>query len=224
LVNEKIMKLISLFKEEYPMVRCELLYEKDYELLFATRLSAQCTDKRVNMITKDLFKKYPTLASFRDADLPELETMVHSCGVFKTKAKNIKDAAGQLLERFGGRVPDTMEELLTLPGVGRKTANLILGDIYGKPAIIADTHCIRLSNRLGLCKTKDPLKVETTLKKILPPEEQRDFCHRLVRHGRLVCIARRPLCENCRVRELCSYFMSGAGKEMGKGKKRGTGK
>ncbi len=203
MANNEILQMIETLKREYPDVKCELIHQKDYELLFATRLSAQCTDKRVNEVTKILYNKYKTLNEIADCNIKDLEEIVHPCGVYKVKAQNIKDSANMLLSKFGGVVPDTMEELLTLPGVGRKTANLILGDIYDKPAIIADTHCIRLSNRLGLCDSKDPVKVELRLKELIPPEEQRDFCHRLVRHGRLVCSARKPLCEECSLSPYC---------------------
>jgi len=203
--KNRALAIVQALKEEYPEAACTLEYQKPYELLFATRLAAQCTDARVNIVTKKLYAKYPTLESIAEASLPELEEIIRPCGLFHTKAKDIIAAASVLIERFGGRVPDSMDELLTLPGIGRKTASIILGDVYRKPAIPADTHCIRLSNRLGLCATKDPEKVEAALKKLIPPAEQSDFCHRLVLHGRAVCDARAPRCEACCLRALCPY-------------------
>lgn len=197
---------MDILKERYPDT-CSLVAEKDYELLFSTRLSAQCTDARVNLVTKELYARYPTLQALAEADLEELCAIVKPCGLFRTKANDIKNSANLLLERFGGRVPDTMEELLTLPGVGRKTANLILSDIYGKPAIVADTHCIRISSRLGLVPPacgKDPYKVELALKQVVEPTEQASLCHRLVHFGRDICTARSPRCGECPLRELCT--------------------
>ena len=196
----------------YPLARCALEYRRDYELLFATRLSAQCTDARVNLVTPVLFGEFPLLEDLSSADTGRLEAIVRPCGFFRHKAADIKAAARMLLDDFGGRVPDTMEDLLRLPGVGRKTANLILGELYGKPAICADTHCIRLSNRLGLCETRDPYKVELKLKEVIPAEEQLMFCHRLIAHGRSVCKAQRPLCGQCGLTEYCLYFEKGAKK------------
>ena len=197
---------MDILKERYPDT-CSLVAEKDYELLFSTRLSAQCTDARVNLVTKELYARYPTLQALAEADLEELCAIVKPCGLFRTKANDIKNSAKLLLERFGGRVPDTMEELLTLPGVGRKTANLILSDIYGKPAIVADTHCIRISSRLGLVPPacgKDPYKVELALKQVVEPAEQASLCHRFVHFGRDICTARSPRCAECPLRELCT--------------------
>lgn len=174
-----------------------------FQLLVATRLSAQCTDARVNLVTPALFEKYPTTKAFAQADVSDVEDLIHSCGFFRSKAKDIIGAAQGVLERFDGRVPDTIEELTTLPGVGRKTANLIVGDVYGKPAVVADTHLIRISNRLGLVETKDPKKVELELKKLLPPDESNDFCHRMVLHGRAVCISRRAHCDVCCMNDFC---------------------
>ena len=196
---------MDILKERYPDT-CSLVAEKDYELLFSTRLSAQCTDARVNLVTKELYARYPTLQALAEADLEELCAIVKPCGLFRTKANDIKNSAKLLLERFGGRVPDTMEELLTLPGVGRKTANLILSDLYGKPAIVADTHCIRISSRLGLVPPacgKDPYKVELALKQVVEPAEQASLCHRFVHFGRDICTARSPRCGECPLRELC---------------------
>jgi len=200
----QINEIISRLEAEYPLADCSLEYAKDYELLFAARLAAQCTDERVNKITPALFEKYPTLKSIAEADTEELENIIRSCGFYHSKAHDIIACANALIDRFGGRVPDTMEELTSLPGVGRKTANLMLGDIFGKPAVVVDTHCIRLTNRIGLVDgLKDPAKIETALRKILPPEKSSDFCHRMVLHGRAVCPARKPLCDKCCIRELC---------------------
>lgn len=204
--KEKAAVVVDILKERYPDT-CSLVAEKDYELLFSTRLSAQCTDARVNLVTKELYARYPTLQALAEADLEELCAIVKPCGLFRTKANDIKNSAKLLLERFGGRVPDTMEELLTLPGVGRKTANLILSDIYGKPAIVADTHCIRISSRLGLVPPacgKDPYKVELALKQVVEPAEQASLCHRFVHFGRDICTARSPRCGECPLRELCT--------------------
>ena len=197
-------ELISLLEKEYPGAVCSLSYKKDYELLFATRLAAQCTDERVNMQTPALYARYPSLEALAAAELTELEEYIRPCGFYHTKAKDIIACANALLERHGGKVPDPMEELVALPGVGRKTANLILGDIYGKPAVVVDTHCIRLSNRMGLVDgLKDPAKIEAELKKLLPPEKSSDFCHRLVMHGRAVCTARKADCQSCRLAGVC---------------------
>ena len=204
LKKTEIMRLIRLLEECYPEPVCALEYKKDYELLFAARLSAQCTDARVNLITPALFGRYPTLEAIAGADLSELENIIHSCGFFRAKARDITAAAAMLLSEFRGRVPDTMDDLLRLPGVGRKTANLMLGDIYNKPAVVVDTHCIRLSNRIGLVKSGDPVKIESSLRGILPPELSSDFCHRLVLHGRAVCTARNPACGNCCIFGLCA--------------------
>lgn len=208
--KERVSAVIELLRQAYPDATCALQYTHDYELLFATRLSAQCTDARVNLVTRDLFVRFPTLESFAQAPVEEIEDGIKTCGLFRTKARDLKAAAQMLLDRFDGRVPDTMEELLTLPGVGRKTANLILGDIYGKPAIVTDTHCIRLSNRLGFVKNeKDPVKVENALRKLLPPAESSDFCHRLVLHGRECCTARSPHCQQCTLAPVCPSFPLG---------------
>ena len=203
----QIHEIIAGLEEEYPLASCSLDYGKDYELLFATRLAAQCTDERVNKVTPALYERYPDLKSIAEADLTEFEGYIRSCGFYHSKARDIIDCANVLIERFGGRVPDNMEELISLPGVGRKTANLILGDVFGKPSVVVDTHCIRLSNRLGLVDNmKDPAKIETELRKILPPEKSSDFCHRLVLHGRAVCPARKPQCEKCSIRTACAYY------------------
>jgi endonuclease-3 len=196
--------IIQRLKELYPDAVCSLDYGKDYELLISVRLSAQCTDARVNLVTPALFARYPTLEAFAAADVDEVGQYIHSCGFWRAKARDIVGSAQQLLERFGGRVPDNMEDLLTLPGVGRKTANLLLGDIYGKEGYVCDTHCIRITGRLGLTDgSKDPLKVEQQLRACIPPEESNNFCHRMVLFGRETCSARNPKCQTCPLRELC---------------------
>ena len=204
---KQIIEIIACLEREYPLAECSLEYEKAYELLFAVRLAAQCTDERVNMVTPALYARYPSLQAFAEADVEEVEQYIHSCGFFRSKARDIVKCAQVLLAEHGGIVPDTMEELVKLPGVGRKTANLILGDVYHKPAIVVDTHCIRLSNRMGLVDgLKDPVKIERALQPILPPEKSSDFCHRLVLHGRAVCDARKPNCEACCVKHVCQKF------------------
>lgn len=201
--KQRAAKMTELLKAEYPDVKCALTYEKPHELLIATRLSAQCTDKRVNMVTPALFERFPDIDSFAAADVTEIEEYIKSCGLYHTKASDISQMCRELKERFGGKVPDTVEELTTLSGVGRKTANLIVGDLYGKPALVCDTHVIRLTNLIGLTDSKDAAKVEKQLAVVVPPEERLIMCHRLVWHGRLVCIARRPQCDKCCVREIC---------------------
>ena len=204
---EQVSEIIACLELEYPLAECSLEYEKPHELLFAVRLAAQCTDERVNMVTPALYERYPSLQAFAEADVEEVEKYIHSCGFFRSKARDIVKCAQMLLAEHGGVVPDTMEELVKLPGVGRKTANLILGDVYHKPAIVVDTHCIRLSNRMGLVDDmKDPVKIERALQPILPPEKSSDFCHRLVLHGRAVCDARKPNCEACCVKHVCQQF------------------
>ena len=206
--KERAVHIVEALKELYPDSICSLDYEKDYELLFSVRLSAQCTDARVNMVTPELFSTYPTLEALAKADVADIERIIHSTGFFRAKAKDIVLSAQMLLSDYGGKVPGTMEELLKLPGVGRKTANLVLGDIYQAPgAVVADTHCIRISGKLGLTDgTKDPAKVETQLRKVLPPEESNDFCHRLVLHGRAVCTARSPKCGECTLAPWCATY------------------
>lgn len=206
--KQRALAVIERLKEKYPDAICSLTYRKDYELLIATRLSAQCTDARVNIVTKDLFAQFPTVESFAQADLTQVEEIVKPCGLYKTKAKSIVEMCKILLERFDGKVPDNMEDLLTLPGVGRKTANLILGDIFHKPAIVCDTHCIRITNLLGLTDTKDPAKCEEQLRKILPPEESSDLCHRFVLFGRERCKARKPDCGSCELKDICKHGSS----------------
>ena len=199
-------QMIDILKERYPDPACALHYNEDYELMIAVRLSAQCTDARVNLVTPALFAKYPTLDAFAEAELEDVEELVHSCGFYKHKARDIILACQMLRDTYGGRVPDSMEELLKLPGVGRKTANLLLGDLYGQPAVVCDTHVIRISNRLGLARGKEPEKVETQLRAILPPEESSDFCHRIVLFGRDLCTARSPRCGECPLRPFCKEF------------------
>lgn len=204
---ERVRGVIDALKAAYPEAVCALHYEKDYELLIAVRLSAQCTDARVNLVTPALFARYPTLESFAQADIEEVERYVHACGFYKHKAADIVHACQMLLHEYGGKVPDTMQALLRLPGVGRKTANLLLGDLYAQPgAVVCDTHCIRICNLLGLASGKEPEKVEQQLRAILPPEESSDFCHRIVLHGRAVCVARRPACERCTLAGYCRSF------------------
>lgn len=204
--KERALKAVQLLEQEYTGSLHGLDASNPFELLIATRLSAQCTDARVNTITPTLFKTYPTMEALANADIKEVEKIIYSCGFFRQKAKDIVGIANMLLEEYEGQVPDSIKELTRLPGVGRKTANLIVGDVYGKPAVVADTHLIRITNLLGLVKTKDPLKVEMELKKLLPPEKSNDFCHRCVLHGRAVCVARRPACERCVLAEICNYF------------------
>lgn len=200
--RERALAAVQILEKRYPEAECALRYEGDpWRLLVMGRLSAQCTDARVNIVCEELFRRFPDARSMADAPLDQIEKLVFSCGVYKVKAKNIKDFSAIICDRFGGRVPDTMEELLTLPGVGRKIANLILGDIYGKPAVVADTHCIRISGRLGLCESKTPEKVEKALAALVPPEAQSDFCHRLVMFGREVCDAKKPKCAECPFRD-----------------------
>lgn len=192
----------------YPDVKCSLNFTKPYELMIGARLAAQCTDARVNIVTKTLFVKYPSLEAFAAADLAELEEDVKPCGFFHTKAKSIKEMARKLIDDFGGEVPQTMEELLSLPGIGRKTANLMLGDVFGKPAIVTDTHFIRITGRLGLTSNKEPAKVEKDLLKLIPPEISSHFCHQTVQFGRDICRARKPECGKCPLNYFCKFYGS----------------
>ena len=206
-MEQKVNAIIDILKTLYPNPMCALHYAKDYELMIAVRLSAQCTDARVNLVTPHLFAAYPTLEAMAAAPIEHVEELVHSCGFYKHKARDIVLACQMLLSHHGGKVPGTMEELLQLPGVGRKTANLLLGDLYGVPgSVVCDTHCIRICERLGLSKGKEPEKVEQQLRRILPPEESSDFCHRIVLFGRETCIARNPKCEGCPLRPWCKYM------------------
>ena len=202
----QINAIIEGLEKLYPDAVCSLDYRKDYELLFSVRLAAQCTDARVNLVTPALFERFPSLEAFAQATPEEVGEYVHSCGFWRAKARDIVGSAQMLLSDFGGKVPDTMEDLLRLPGVGRKTANLILGDVYGKEGYVCDTHCIRITGRLGITDgSKDPLKVEQQLRKVIPPEESSDFCHRMVLHGRALCMARGPRCGDCPLRDLCDH-------------------
>ncbi len=196
--------LIERLENEYPQAICSLDYKEAWQLMIAVRLSAQCTDARVNIVTEDLFKNYPTMESIANADLDELTDAVRPCGLGPSKARDIKKLMNVLIDQYDKRIPDTMDELLALPGVGRKSANLILGDVYGQPAYVADTHCIRITGRMGLTDgTKDPKKVEDQLRKVLPPEKSNDFCHRLVLFGRAICTARSPKCDICPCADVC---------------------
>ena len=197
------LQVIGLLEKQYPDAKCSLEYSQPHELLIATRLSAQCTDARVNIVTKELFAKFHTIEEFADADIADIEEIVKPCGLYKTKAKSIKEMCIQLRDEHGGILPDTLEGLTKLSGIGRKTANLIMGDIYHKPAVVTDTHCIRITGRLGLVKSKEPAKVEAELWKILPPDKSNDLCHRLVLFGREFCTARSPKCGGCPLRDIC---------------------
>ncbi len=209
-MNKKtVLNIIELLKKTYPEEECSLSHTDPYHLLVSVRLAAQCTDKRVNMVTPALFERFPTPYDMRNADIEEVSDLIRSTGFFRSKARDLILCAEQLCERHDGKVPDNMEELLALAGVGRKSANLILGDVFGQPAIVADTHCIRITGRLGMVTSKDPTKVEMQLRAIIPPHEGNSFCHRLVMHGRAVCDARKPRCEICTLAQSCRFF-SGA--------------
>ena len=201
--KQRALLAVQALKKEYPDAACSLVYRDPLQLLIATRLSAQCTDARVNLVTPGLFARFQNLDDFCAGTQDEIETYIHSCGLYKTKARDILAMCRKLKSDFGGVVPDTIEVLTTLPGVGRKTANLVVGDIYGKPAVVTDTHCIRICGRIGLSEGKDPGKVEKQLRAVLPPEESNRFCHRLVLHGRAVCTARSPKCDECCMKEFC---------------------
>jgi len=209
-MKKKVRDIIDTLNLRYPDAVCALHYEKDYELMIAVRLSAQCTDARVNLITPALFAAYPTLEAMANADITDVENYIHSCGFFRQKAKDIVLACQILLAEFNGKVPDTMEALLRLPGVGRKTANLLLGDLYNEPgSVVCDTHCMRICERLGLSKGREPEKVEKQLRAVLPPEESSDFCHRIVLFGREICTARSPKCEECPLAIYCNEINKG---------------
>lgn len=204
--KERFLRVAAALEQLYPDARCSLFSGNAFELLVAVRLSAQCTDARVNQVTPALFARFPTLEAFAAASPEEVGEYVRSCGFWRAKARDIVASAQMLLSDFGGRVPDNMEDLLRLPGVGRKTANLILGDVYGQAGYVCDTHCIRITGLLGLTDgSKDPLKVEQQLRACIPPEESSNFCHRMVLHGRAVCVARRPDCAGCTLRDLCDF-------------------
>ncbi len=204
--KERALKVCELLKIDYPDAVCQLNAETPFQLLVATRLSAQCTDARVNLVTPALFERYPTENELAEAEITNVENYIHSCGFYHGKARDLVGMAKAVRDIYGGVLPDSIEELTKLPGVGRKTANLIMGDVYKQPAVVADTHLIRITNLLGLVSTKDPKKVELELKKILPPEESNDFCHRIVLHGRAVCIARRPKCDVCNLKSVCKSY------------------
>ena len=202
------LAVIERLKGEYPDTQCTLDYEHAWQLLVSVRLAAQCTDARVNVVMVDLLQAFPTVKALSEAAPEEIEKIVRPCGLGKTKARDISACMKVLHAQYGDRVPDTMEELLALPGVGRKSANLILGDVYGKPAIVTDTHCIRLSNRIGLVDhIKEPAKVEKALRSIVPPQEGNQLCHRFVDHGRAVCTARSPKCAGCCLEDICSHVI-----------------
>lgn len=206
-MKKKAAAIIDILKQRYPEAPCALNYKKDYELMISVRLAAQCTDARVNLVTPALFHAYPTLEAMAAADIADVENYIHSCGFYRQKAKDIVLACQMLLTEYGGKVPGTMDALLRLPGVGRKTANLLLGDIFGIPgSVVCDTHCIRICGKLGLSSGTDPHKVEMQLRKCLPPEESSDFCHRIVLFGREICTARSPKCGQCPLAHLCSHF------------------
>ena len=206
-MEEKVSAIIGILEQRSPEALCALHYEKDYELMIAVRLSAQCTDARVNLVTPALFAAYPSLEAFANADIADVEKYVHSCGFYRHKARDIVLACQMLIEKYDSKVPDSMEELLKLPGVGRKTANLLMGDLYGIPgSIVCDTHCIRICGRLGLSEGKDPEKVERQLRKILPAEKSSDFCHRIVLFGRDICTARAPKCSECPLAIHCKHM------------------
>ena len=206
-MKKKVDSIIHALKVRYPEAPCALHYETDYQLMIAVRLSAQCTDARVNLVTPALFAAYPTLEALAGADIGDIERYIHSCGFYRQKAKDIVLACQMLLAEHGGKVPGTMEQLLRLPGVGRKTANLLLGDLYGVPgSVVCDTHCIRICGRLGLSQGKEPEKVEAQLRAILPPEESSDFCHRIVLFGREICTARSPKCAECPLAVYCKEW------------------
>lgn len=206
-MKNKVNAIIEALEARYPDALCALHYTKDYELMIAVRLSAQCTDARVNLITPALFAAYPTLEAMAAADIADVENYVHSCGFYRQKAKDIVSSCRMLIEHYNSRVPDSMEELLKLPGVGRKTANLLLGDLYGVPgSVVCDTHCIRICGKLGLSVGKEPEKVERQLRAILPPEKSSDFCHRIVLFGRDICTARSPKCAECPLAVHCKYM------------------
>ena len=209
-MKDKVSAIIEALKQRYGDAPCALHYTKDYELMIAVRLSAQCTDARVNLVTPALFAAYPTLEAMAGASISHVEELVHSCGFYKHKARDIVLGCQMLINEYGGKVPGTMEELLRIPGVGRKTANLLLGDLYAVPgSVVCDTHCIRICGKLGLSAGKDPEKVETQLRAILPPEESSDFCHRIVLFGREICTARNPKCSECPLALWCNEVNQG---------------
>lgn len=204
--KNKTQEIIDLLKKEYPDPKCSLKYNSPLELVISARLSAQCTDARVNQVTPHLFSLFQSAEDFADADINEVSECIKSCGFYKVKSKNIVDMCKKLISDFGGEIPDNLEDLTSLPGIGRKTANLILAELYGKPGIIVDTHFTRVTRRLGFHNLKDPTKIEFVMKEIIPPKDSGDFCHRIVEHGRNVCKARKSLCEKCVLNVLCSKY------------------
>lgn len=206
IMNKNVLIAVNTLKEKYPDAICSLNADNPFQLLVATRLSAQCTDARVNIITPALFAALPDAESFKNAPIEQIEELIKSCGLYKTKAKDLKEMATMLVEKYNSQIPDSIEELTKLPGIGRKTANLIVGDVYKKPAVVTDTHFIRICNRLGFVNTDVPIKVEKTMRELLPPNESNDFCHRTVLFGRDVCIARSPKCEGCELNSICKFY------------------
>ena len=205
--NDKILEVIRLLKKEYPVANCSLVYHSPLQLLIAARLSAQCTDKKVNSVTNELFSKFKCAEDFAQADLNEIVRIIKPCGLYKIKSQNIIDMCKKILSDYNGTVPHTMQDLTSLPGIGRKTANLVLSEVYNKPGIIVDTHFSRITNRIGFHKLKDPIKIEFLMRDIVPIEESVGFCHRIVMHGREICKARNPLCNKCIINHLCDYFL-----------------
>lgn len=202
-LKDKAVQVCDILDTVYPDAKCSLEYDEPYQLMIATRLSAQCTDARVNIVTKNLFREFPTLDSFADADITALENAVKPCGFYRAKAKSIKEMCQRVRDVYGGKVPDNMDDLLTLSGIGRKTANLLLGDVYGQSSVVTDTHCIRISGRLGLTKRHAPEHVEEDLRKILPPDRSSRYCHQIVLFGRDTCTARNPKCADCPLKSYC---------------------
>lgn len=215
--KEKVLTIKEYLDKTYGDAPCTLDYDDPFQLLVSAVLAAQCTDARVNLVTPALFLKYPSVAAFAEANIADVEDLIRSTGFFRNKAKNIVACANALIERHEGKVPETMEELIALPGVGRKIANLLLGDVFGKPCIVVDTHCKRITNLLGLTKNTDPTKIEMDLRKIIPSEYGALFCHQIVEHGRAICIARRPKCSECGMNTVCDYYKKGM-KKLGKDK------
>lgn len=221
--KERALAAVDALKKEYPDAVCSLVYTQPLQLLIATRLAAQCTDARVNMVTPKLFDIYKTVDDFAQANVEDVQQLIKSCGLYKTKAKDIVAMCAALRDKFGGNVPDTVEQLVTLPGVGRKTANLVVGDIFNKPAVVVDTHCIRITSRLGFHSIKDAAKIEKILRELLPPEESNDFCHRIVLHGRAVCTARSPKCSICCMQGFCPSAFKAENKTNTKNKNKTKG-
>lgn len=221
--KERALAAVDALKKEYPDAVCSLVYTQPLQLLIATRLAAQCTDARVNMVTPKLFDTYKTVDDFAQANVEDVQQLIKSCGLYKTKARDIVAMCTALRDRFGGNVPNTVEQLVTLPGVGRKTANLIVGDIFNKPAVVVDTHCIRITSRLGFHSIKDAAKIEKILRELLPPEESNDFCHRIVLHGRAVCTARSPKCSICCMQGFCPSAFKAENKTNTKNKNKTKG-